>query len=271
MTGARPAWTAADPARTLRAAIRKESPMLAGLLVALAAAQFQPVPTMNGISSLGNPNYRDSSVHVASVNNPVFSFPSGVDETADINGRIFKGAAIIGGMDVGPRTDLAHAAASYGAMGDEAVRVQAEVQGLFRFHPTTTVEFSPWTPVPTQKNSHASDPFSRAQEKMARRAESARQQWLSDNNYTGGVRTFINDAELYPAPAAAKKSELPQPRGVIQLSPDVPAFKSRMHVQGTVHLPPNMRTATLIKVVKPEPAPTVAKADDKPEATVAAK
>jgi hypothetical protein len=271
MTGSGPRVDGRRPARTLRAAIRKESPMIAAILIALAAGQTEPVPTMNGIYSLGNPNYQqDSSVHVASVNNPVYSFPSGVDEQAYTNGRLYKGAAIIGGLDVAPKTDLAHAAASYGAMGDEAVRVQAEIQGLFRFHPTSTVEMSPWAPVPTQRNSPATDSYSRAQEKMARRAEDARQQWLKDNNYVGGVRTFVNDAELYSAPAA-KKTELPKPRGVIQLSPDVPAFRSRMHVQGTVHLPPNMRTASLVKVVGPDAAPTVAKAEEKPATKVAAK
>ncbi len=234
---------------------------------------------MDGISSLGNPNYTQSSVHVGSVNNPVYSFPSGVDEETPVNGRLFRGVPIIGGVDVGPKNDLARAAAEYGAEDQADLRIQTDVEGLFRFHPTTTVEFSPWTPVMAQKNSPASDPYSRAHEKLARRAEEAREQWLRDNNYVGGIRTFVNDAELYPPPPEAKKTQLPEPRGVIELSPDVPAFRSRMHVMGTVHTPPAMRTAELIKVVpaqiKPESKPdakaetAVAKVEEKPAEKVA--
>jgi hypothetical protein len=251
--------------------------MLAALLVALAATQTTPTTpavTMDGISSLGNPNYTQSSVHVGSVNNPMYSFPSGVDEHVTVNGRLYRGVPIIGGLDVGPKNDLARAAAEYGAADQADLRVQSDVEGLFRYHPTTTVEFSPWTTVMTQKNSPASDPFSRAHEKVSRRAEEARQQWLKDNNYVGGVRSFVNDAELYAVPAEPKKTQLPEPRGVIELSPEVPAFRSRMHVMVTVHTPPAMKTAELIKVVpaqiKPEAKPdakaetAVAKADEKP-------
>src|SRR6185436_19738741 len=173
------------------------------------------------------------------------------------------------------KTDLAHAAARFGALGEEGSRVQADVQGLFHFHPTATVEFSPWTPVPDQRTSDTTDPYSRGYEKMAHRAEDARQQWLKDNNYVGGVRTFVNDAELYPVPAAAKKTELPEPRGVIELSPDVPKFKSRMHVQGEFHLPANVRNTQLVKVMRPETEKaTVAKTEakvEKPAEKLAAK
>src|SRR5947209_3541167 len=129
--------------------------MLVAMLIAAALAQVQDTqPSINGASNLPNPNYARSSVHVASVNNPMYSFPSGVCETTEMNGRLYKGMAIVGGLpDAGRRSDLAHAAASYGAAGDEAQRVQADVQGLFRFHPTSTVEFSPWAPVRTQQNS----------------------------------------------------------------------------------------------------------------------
>jgi hypothetical protein len=257
---------------------------VAAMLVALAAAQTSPTtpaPTMPYISSLGNPNYlRDNSVHVQSPNNPVFSFPSQIEEPEAPNGKLYRGVPIIGGVNTGPMTDRARAAATYGAADQAELRVQSEVQGLFRFHPSSTVEFSPWTPVATQKNSHASDAYSRAQEKMSRRAEEARQDWLKDNGYIGGVRTFVNDAELYPAAPEAKKTQLPEPRGVIELAPDAPRFKSRMHVNGDLHLPATMRTAELIKVVRPAEAPKAqAKADDnaddkaqdKPDTKVAAK
>jgi hypothetical protein len=143
---------------------------------------------------------------------------------------------------MGPRTDAADATARFGALGEENLRVQADVEGLHRFHPTTTVEFSPWTPVPDQQASPYSDSYSRAHQKMAKRAEDARQQWLKDNNYVGGVRTFVNDATLYNVPAAKPTTQLPEPRGVIEVAPELPAFKSRMHVQ-----------------IKPEDSPALAR------------
>src|SRR5262245_10555455 len=211
--------------------------LTAAALIALAMAQPDTSPTDHGVQSGNNPNSKPTSVHVEATTNAAYSFPAGADSEPVLNGRLYKGSVIIGGVDVGPKTDLGHAAARFGALDEANSRVQADVQGLFHFHPTTTVEFSPWTPVPEQRSSDTTDPYSRGYEKMAWRAEEARQQWLKDNNYVGGVRTFVNDAELYPVPPQ-KKSELPKPRGVIELAPDVPAFKSRMHVQGEFHLPP---------------------------------
>lgn len=187
---------------------------------------------MNGVPDTcdrPSPNYTPASVHVVSVNNPTHSFP-GVDNRAAINGRIYKGRVIIGRHEVGARTAAADAAIAYGALGEEGVRVQAQVEGLMRFHPVATVEFSPWTPVAEQQASPYSDPYSRAHQKMARRAEAARQQWLKDNNYVGGVRTHVNDAVLHNLPAATPQTTLPAPRGVIEINPEVPAFKSRMQV-----------------------------------------
>jgi hypothetical protein len=201
--------------------------MLYAVIAAAALAAQNGVPETCAPKS---PNYSPASVRVANVNNPTYSFP-GVGNQATINGRVYKGRAIIGGADIGTNTDAAHAAASYGALGEEGVRVQAEVEGLFRFHPTATVEFSPWAPVPQQQKSPASDAYSRAHNKMAQRAEDARQQWLKDNNYVGGVRTFVNDAVLYNRPTPRPTTSTIQPRGVIELNPEVPAFKSRMKVE----------------------------------------
>src|SRR5689334_13221438 len=103
--------------------------MLAATLVALALAQPNPMDmsqTMNGVWSLHNPNTDPASVHVGSVNNPTYSFPADVDSHGMVNGRIFKGAPIIGGVDVGPHNDLGRAAARFGALGDDNVRVQAD-------------------------------------------------------------------------------------------------------------------------------------------------
>jgi hypothetical protein len=250
--------------------------MIAAMLIAAALmspqVQYPPdtIPSIPGTSGPNNPNYATWSAHVASVNNPVYSFPSDVNDTTSINGRIYKGVQIIGGEDNGAKSDMAHAAASYGAAGEEANRVQAEVQGLFRFHPTSTVEFSPWSPVATQLNSPASDAFSRAQQKMANRAEEARQQWLKDNNYVGGVRTFVNEVGQ-----PKKQGQLPEPRGVLQINPEVPAFKSHMHVMTAPGTHGFKLAGDLIKVVRPVETPkaeaVASKPEEKPAATVAQK
>jgi|GEM_PF-2636368 len=234
------------------------------LLTVLAAAALASMNGAPDTCAPKSPNYTPASAHVASVNNPSYSFP-GVGNQAVMNGRIFKGRPIIGGAELGTKTDAAHAAASYGAFGDEGTRVQAQVEGLFRFHPTTTVEFSPWTPVPEQQASPASDPYSRAHQKMSRRAEEARQQWLKDNNYVGGVRTFVNDAVLYNLPAPKPTTRAIEPRGVIELNPEVPAFKSRMKVQAvpTINMPKVAMKSTAPKVLPKTEA--VAKTEPKPE------
>lgn len=74
------------------------------------------------------------------------------------------------------------------------------------------------------------------------RLEAARQQWLAENGFTGGVRTFVNDAnfnwtgagpgsyEVAQAQPARIDPATIQPRAIIELSPEVTKFRSRMHV-----------------------------------------
>jgi hypothetical protein len=191
------------------------------------------------------------------VNNPTYSFP-GVDNRPVVNGRIYKGRPIIGGAELGVRTQDAHAAASYGAFGQEGDRVQATVEGLHRYHPTTVVEFSPWAPVGDQQASPYSDSYSRGHQKMAQRAEEARQQWLIANNYLGGVRTHVNDATLYNLPAPRPQTQTPAPRGIIEVAPEVPAFKSRMQVKaGELSLPKLAARNAVVKVMPKRTAEVV--------------
>lgn len=224
--------------------------LIALLSAALAINQGGSLSPSRATMAPNQPNYTPGeSVKVESVTNPAYSFP-GLDDRREMNGRLFVGRPIIGGMaDHGRASDAEQAAASYGAYGEAGTRGRAQVEGLFRFHPTTTVEFSPWTPVPEQQRSPYTDSFSRAQRKMALRAEDARQQWLKDNNYTGGVRTFVNDATMY-APRMQPRTEI-QPRGVIEVNPEVPAFKSRMHVDATPEATP---AAAPTRVTAPAPA-----------------
>ena len=79
---------------------------------------------------------------------------------------------------------------------------------------------SPWEAVPGIGMSHI---------------ESARQEWLKENGYTGGVRTFMNDAFVNKEHHA--RADI-QPRATIQVAPDVTRFKSRMQVKAApVHTP----------------------------------
>ncbi len=68
--------------------------------------------------------------------------------------------------------------------------------------------------------------------------EEARQFWLSENGYTGGVRTFVNDYYLFselrnpaPAPQADSGKGQPEPAAIIELAPDAPRHKSRLRVE----------------------------------------
>jgi hypothetical protein len=82
------------------------------------------------------------------------------------------------------------------------------------------------------------------QEQAEPRLEAARQEWLKENNFTGGVRSFVNDAS--PAAQAMASSGAPEvpsvrvrtpitPRGVIEVSPEATKFRQRMQVRATPH------------------------------------
>lgn len=107
-------------------------------------------------------------------------------------------------------------AAAYGAAGQEGavILVHAGPRHIVAINPFAAVESrtADGQPMPAE---------------LVRRLESARSAWLNENGYTGGVRTFVNDA----APKAEHKDAAAiQPRGVIQLNPEVTRFKSRMQV-----------------------------------------
>ncbi|MFZ4574148.1 MAG: hypothetical protein ACOYN0_07105 [Phycisphaerales bacterium] len=112
-------------------------------------------------------------------------------------------------------------AEAYGAAGLDDARVLARVG-------TEVVGFTPW-------QAFDGDGM--------KRYESARQEWLKEHGFVGGVRTFVNDAFLathLPAHASAQGSDQPavaakkgkiEPRAIIELSPDLPRFRKRMEVR----------------------------------------
>jgi hypothetical protein len=77
------------------------------------------------------------------------------------------------------------------------------------------------------------DPWERLPEGGLSRLEDARNLWLKERGYTGGVRTFVND--LYLPQAGVQLASItgitPTPRATIQLAPDAPRVQRRMRVQ----------------------------------------
>lgn len=134
------------------------------------------------------------------------------------NGRLWIGRTIIGGQ-----TNYAVADDSQGTYGagenDNSmayVRIGSIVSAV-----------SPWEVVRGSGN-HS--------------LEAGRQQWLAEQGYTGGVRTFVNEAylerylttsdQVAAAPDSQAKKAV-EPRATIHLPIDQPRFKSRMHVKAT--------------------------------------
>lgn len=93
------------------------------------------------------------------------------------------------------------------------------------------------------------NPWERQEGFERRHLEQARQDWLKEHGYIGGVRTFTNDAKPVQMTDASHKA-LPQPRATIQLSPEVTRFRARMQVQREP-----MKTDSVIRVTtKDQPA-----------------
>jgi hypothetical protein len=185
----------------------------------------------------------------------------------DENGRLWVGRPIIGGVTGSVRENAEDGAASYGAYGMGRETIVVRVPGVFAFEQARYGEIRPWEQVRTDNTSPYSNSFTRVHTKMARRLEEARQEWLKENNFVGGVRTFVNDAALY-GPAQHASTARPEPRGVIELAPDTPRFKSRMRVQAPLphRRALSERATAVVRVLPRDPAPvTDAPTAPKPE------
>lgn len=134
------------------------------------------------------------------------------------NGRLWLTTPIIGGTEAYATDSGNPGAEAYGAAGNEHATVYARVGHV-------VVGISPWHRIDTGG---------------LKRLESARNFWLKERGYTGGVRTFVNDAYLPRAEAdasttadeavAAKKPGLPEPRATIKLPADIPRNPGRLRV-----------------------------------------
>jgi hypothetical protein len=143
------------------------------------------------------------------------------------NGRLWIGESIVGPHttswplgwgDPGP--------VGYGGLDDEFARVYARVGQL-------VVGMTPWIGI---HEGGLSD------------LEDARNEWLKEQGFVGGVRTFVNDAHLDrwtakdTRPAAAEELltsaagahaafKMPEPRATITIPDDVVRIKSKQRVQ----------------------------------------
>jgi hypothetical protein len=125
------------------------------------------------------------------------------------NGRLWIGHPIIGGtagpylQDLGEPGPL-----SYGADQDRSSYLYAHIGQL-------ALSLDPWTAIPEE----GMYPF-----------EDARNQWLKENGYTGGVRTFVNDLYLFRRDAQPTSLTSITPHASFQLAPDMPRHQGRMRV-----------------------------------------
>ncbi|MFN0132224.1 MAG: hypothetical protein ACKVW3_06790 [Phycisphaerales bacterium] len=151
-------------------------------------------------------------------------YPSGMADSVNrpgFNGRLWVTTPIIGGSETYAVESGNPGAEAYGAAGAEDARVYARVGHQ-------VVSISAWE---------------RQEKHGLKRFEEARNFWLKEQGYTGGVRTFVNDAYLPRTVAAAGEAEggaasggetggkaVPEPRATIRLPGDVPRSRGRLRV-----------------------------------------
>jgi hypothetical protein len=179
-------------------------------MVALAGVVMGVVGGMGSLATASGPNMFAAGYwgNGRALATPRPYAPNRVD---DVSRPGFNGREWIGRPNIGPRTtqwplDWSDPGpAAYGAGEYDDPTVYALVG-------QTVVTFSPWEAFEGIGLSHL---------------ESARQDWLKEQGYTGGVRTFRNEAYSGTRVAASKI----EPRATIQLGPEITKFKSRMQVR----------------------------------------
>lgn len=183
---------------------------------------------------VGGPFYsfRDIQPHAYSVGGRMLAtplaYPAGrVDSVhrPGFNGLIWLGERFIGGepdqvvLDWGSPGPTA-----YGASQFDAQRVYVHV-GHVRF------SISPWSHIGGDSLGYL---------------ENARNQWLKENGYVGGVRTFVNDLYLDGEHGGRHASREIKPRAVIELPDDMPRFRSRERVQAPAKAPCDLSGARIV-------------------------
>ncbi len=190
--------------------------MLTTLLIAAAASAHVAAATAGPAIDPQRTGFTRPNSGVRQLATPR-AFPTNVTDSVrrpGFGGRVWVSPA------VGSFDNQEPGASAYGAhVGDDTI-IYGRIGHL-------AISISPWQAQPEP------------------RLEAARQEWLKENNFTGGVRTFMNDAS--PAAqemASAGPAETPaggqirtpiQPRGVIEVSPEATKFRKRMQVRATPH------------------------------------
>lgn len=154
------------------------------------------------------------------------------------NGRLWISVPVIGGMSgPWPRGHGNPGPHAYGASWDHAAVVYARVG-------TQVIALDPWTALGSEGLGHL---------------ERARQAWLKERGYVGGVRTFVNDAVIWGDRQVAAAIT---PRATIEVPADAPRHRSRMQVNAAaaravladgqpvrISLPPNAPAALRERVL----------------------
>lgn len=164
------------------------------------------------------------------------------------NGREWIGRPVIGGVDTGYPIGWADPGpAAYGADELDAPRVWVKVG-------TEAISINPW------------EEFN---EEGLNRLERARNEWLAQHGYVGGVRTFTNDALRYGAmPAASARIE---PRASFEWPIDQPRFQRRQQVHNEQGASPAvvLRAGDRVSWPMGAPADVIARAERKTAGEVA--
>lgn len=161
-----------------------------------------------GLAAMASAEAPDKTDRVLATRRPYPAARADDVNRPGFNGRLWIGRPIIGGM--APSYPLGWAdpgPAAYGASEYDFpltyVKVGTEVVGI-----------TPWEAI---NEGGLSD------------LERGRNQWLAEQGYVGGVRTFINDAVLMGT--ALQVSKEIQPRATFEWPIDQPRFRHRQQVQ----------------------------------------
>jgi hypothetical protein len=180
------------------------------------------------------------------------------------------GAADLSGRRFAAREEArSDAAARFGADAAAPATIVVDVPGLFPYEASPRrFEIDPFTPVTVDRgDNHWSDPYRRAHEKLAANVEAARQAWLKDHNFTGGVRTFSNakSPEKSSPAGEAKRSAATkiEPRAVMELPPDMPRVRAKLQVLAPGQSP--ARGAKVVTRVLPKEQPSTKVAAAEPQ------
>lgn len=162
------------------------------------------------------------------------------------NGRLWVSRPIIGGIQQGPYP-LAMGSPgpeAYGEYDNPHVRVPARVGHL-------VVGISPWDSI---------------EERGLTRLEHARNFWLEEQGYVGGVRTFVNDLYLWDQADGNQAMEVgdageaaepgvPMPRATITLPADMPRQRRRLRVDAGAAGPAMAHAGGAVRISWPMSAP----------------